>query len=94
MAGIRVTQSFGREAVNAGIFKRLAYDHSLYNLNFARQSGLFIPLLEVNTQFFIGAVLLAGGYGALQAGWEPGLQPMDTVIQQLLRFGSEAGILQ
>jgi len=69
VAGIRVTQSFGREAVNAGIFQRLAYDHSLYNLNFARQSGLFIPLLEVNTQFFIGAVLLTGGYGALRAGW-------------------------
>jgi ATP-binding cassette subfamily B protein len=69
VAGIRVTQSFGREAVNAGIFQRLAYDHSLYNLNFARQSGLFIPLLEVNTQFFIGAVLLTGGYGALHAGW-------------------------
>lgn len=70
VAGIRVTQSFGREEVNAGIFKRLAHDHSLYNLNFARQSGRFIPLLEVNAQFFIATVLLAGGYCALHPGWD------------------------
>ncbi|HTB62508.1 MAG TPA: ABC transporter ATP-binding protein [Opitutales bacterium] len=69
VAGIRVTQSFGREAVNAGIFRRLAHDHSLYNLNFARQSGLFIPLLEVNSQFFISTVLLAGGYCAFHPQW-------------------------
>ena len=69
VAGIRVTQSFGREAVNAGIFKRLANDHSLYTLNFARQSGMFIPLLEVNAQFFIATVLLAGGYFSLHPGW-------------------------
>ncbi len=69
VAGIRVTQSFGREAVNAGIFKRLAHDHSLYTLNFARYSGMFIPLLEVNSQFFIATILIAGGYGALHPGW-------------------------
>ena len=69
VAGIRVTQSFSREAVNAGIFRRLVEDHSLYSLNFARQSGLFIPLLDVNSQFFVATVLLAGGYGALQPGW-------------------------
>ncbi len=69
VAGIRVTQSFGREVVNAGIFKRLAHDHSLYTLNFARFSGMFIPLLEVNSQFFIATVLLAGGYGALRPDW-------------------------
>jgi ATP-binding cassette subfamily B protein len=69
VAGIRVTQSFGREAVNAGIFRRLAQDHSLYNLNFARQSGLFIPLLEVNSQFFISTVLLVGGYCAFHPAW-------------------------
>ncbi|HVU37497.1 MAG TPA: ABC transporter ATP-binding protein [Opitutales bacterium] len=69
VAGIRVTQSFGREVTNAGIFKRLAHDHSLYTLNFARYSGLFIPLLEVNSQFFIATVLIAGGYGALHPQW-------------------------
>ncbi len=69
VAGIRVTQSFGREAVNAGIFKRLAHDHSLYNLNFARASGQFIPLLEVNSQFFISTVLLVGGYCAFHPAW-------------------------
>jgi len=69
VAGIRVTQSFGREAVNAGIFKRLAHDHSLYNLNFARASGQFIPLLEVNSQFFISTVLLVGGYCAFHPEW-------------------------
>jgi ATP-binding cassette subfamily B protein len=69
VAGIRVTQSFGREEVNAGRFARLAEDHSLYSLDFARQSGLFIPLLEVNSQFFIATVLLVGGYGALHPAW-------------------------
>jgi ATP-binding cassette, subfamily B, bacterial len=69
VAGIRVTQSFGREEVNAGRFARLAEDHSLYSLDFARQSGLFIPLLEVNSQFFIATVLLVGGYGALHPSW-------------------------
>ena len=69
VSGIRVTQSFGREAVNAGKFAVLVEDHSLYSLDFARESGRFIPLLEVNSQFFIATVLLVGGYGALQPGW-------------------------
>ncbi len=67
--GIRVTQGFAREDVNAGLFRQLVRDHAGYNLGFSRSSAIYVPLLELNSQFFTAAILLIGGYGALQAGW-------------------------
>ena len=67
--GIRVTQGFSREEINAGLFRRLVADHSEYSLGFNRNVAILIPLLELNSQFFIASILLIGGYGALHPGW-------------------------
>ncbi|MGF1656391.1 MAG: ABC transporter ATP-binding protein [Verrucomicrobiales bacterium] len=65
ITGMRVTQSFVRQELNAGIFRQLVRDHSRYNMGAARTNAVMLPLLELNSQFFIGALLLLGGYRAL-----------------------------
>lgn len=62
VSGIRVTQGFVRQKVNADMFQDLVVDHSRYNMDAARASGVYLPLLEFNSQFFIAAVLLLGGW--------------------------------
>jgi ATP-binding cassette subfamily B protein len=68
--GIRVTQGFVRQDVNAGLFRSLVVDHARYNMNVARTSAVFVPLLDFNSQVFISAMLFIGGWQALngQAG--------------------------
>ncbi len=63
--GIRVTQSFVRQDLNAGMFRDLVADHFQVGLGAARLSAVFLPLLELNSQFFISILLLLGGYRAL-----------------------------
>lgn len=60
--GIRVTQGFVRQETNAGLFRSLLADHSRYNVDLARTSAILTPLLELNSQFFIAALLLVGGW--------------------------------
>lgn len=60
--GIRVTQGFVRQQTNAGLFRRLLYDHSRFNIALARTSAILIPLLELNSQFFIAILLMVGGW--------------------------------
>jgi len=67
--GIRVTQGFSRENVNADLFQRLVTDHSGYNLGLSRSIALYLPLLELNSQIFIALTLLIGGYGVLTPEW-------------------------
>ncbi len=66
VVGIRVTQAFVRQEENSRIFEELAEDHSRYNTEVLRTHGLFIPLLDLNSQVFIALLLLIGGYRALQ----------------------------
>jgi ATP-binding cassette subfamily B protein len=63
--GIRVTQGFVRQDVNARMFGDLITDHAQYNSDVNRTQGLFLPLLDLNNQFFVAALLLVGGYQAL-----------------------------
>ncbi|MBI1338407.1 MAG: ATP-binding cassette domain-containing protein [Phycisphaera sp.] len=65
VSGIRVTQSFVRQDINAGMFSTLVHDHSNYNMLVSRANAIFSPLLELNTQFFMAALLLVGGYRVL-----------------------------
>jgi ATP-binding cassette subfamily B protein len=58
--GIRVTQGFVRQEVNANLFEQLARDHSQYNVTAARTSGTFLPLLELSSQGFTASLLLVG----------------------------------
>lgn len=64
--GIRVTQGFVRQNENARLFAELVADHSRYNTKVLHTHGLFIPLLEFNSQMFIAILLLVGGWKALQ----------------------------
>jgi ABC-type multidrug transport system fused ATPase/permease subunit len=63
--GIRVTQSFVRQDFNAGMFRDLVADHFQVAFGAARLSAIFLPLLELNSQFFISVLLVLGGYRAL-----------------------------
>lgn len=65
VGGIRVTQGFVRQDVNAKMFGKLVADHSSYNIIVQNLQGIFLPLLEFNSQFFNAALLLVGGYRIL-----------------------------
>jgi ATP-binding cassette, subfamily B, bacterial len=69
--GIRVTQGFVRQDMNAGLFRSLLSDHSKYNVAIARTSAVLAPILELNSQFFVATLLVVGGWrvfhGTLQA---------------------------
>ncbi|MCA9198666.1 MAG: ABC transporter ATP-binding protein [Planctomycetales bacterium] len=78
VAGIRVTQGFAREKKNAQLFQDLVTDHAEFNMFAAKTSGAFVPLLELNSQVFVAALLLLGGYRALS----PSVQmPIGDLIQ-------------
>jgi len=65
VAGVRVTQGFARQKVNAGLFHDLVSDHARYNMVATRVTGIFMPILEFNSQFFIAILLIVGGYRVL-----------------------------
>ncbi len=68
--GIRVTQAFVRHEINAGFFRKLLGWHAENNIGAARASAVFVPLLQMKSQLFLGAMALLGGYGALKwHGW-------------------------
>src|SRR5579859_4922628 len=66
VSGIRVTQAFVRQEINAGFFRKLVNVHGENNVGVAHASAVFIPLLQMKSQLFLGAMALLGGYGALQ----------------------------
>ena len=70
VSGIRVTQAFVRQEINAGFFRKLVNVHGENNLGVARASAVFIPLLQMKSQLCLGLMTLVGGYGALRwQGW-------------------------
>src|SRR5579862_4105578 len=70
VSGIRVTQAFVRQEINAGFFRKLVNVHGENNVGVAHASAVFIPLLQMKSQLFLGAMALLGGYGALRwQGW-------------------------
>jgi len=74
VGGIRVTQGFVRQDINSGIFRRLVNEHSRHNIGMARTAAVFIPLLELNSQFFIASLLVVGGWRTMDpaAASDPG----------------------
>lgn len=66
--GIRVTQGFAREETNAGIFSRLIYTLAENIVRTTRLVALFVPLLELNAQAFLAALIAVGGWMAVSAG--------------------------
>ena len=70
VSGIRVTQAFVRQEINAGFFRKLISLHAENNLGAARTTAVFIPLLQMKSQLFLGVMALVGGYGAIRwQGW-------------------------
>jgi ATP-binding cassette subfamily B protein len=70
VGGIRVTQAFVRQEINSGFFRKLVAIHGDNNVGVARASAVFVPLLQMKSQLFLGATALLAGYGALQPhGW-------------------------
>src|SRR5258705_3601772 len=63
--GMRVTQAFVRQEVNAGFFRKLVNVHGENNVGVARASAVFIPLLQMKSQLFLGLMAGFAGYGAL-----------------------------
>ncbi len=66
--GIRVTQGFVRHETNAAMFGELIESHSNYNTAAMRTQGLFLSLLELNSQTFMALLLLVGGYQIFRPG--------------------------
>ena len=70
VSGIRVTQAFVRQEVNAGFFRKLIDVHGENNVGVAQASAVFVPLLQLKSQLFLGAMALLGAFGALRwHGW-------------------------
>ncbi len=70
VGGVRVTQAFVRQEINAGFFRKLVNLHGENNVGVARASAVFIPLLQMKSQLFLGATALLSAYGALRwHGW-------------------------
>lgn len=66
--GVQVTQGFARQHTSARLFRELVADHSVYNMEAARTAGVFVPLLELNSQAFLASILILGGYRVLSPG--------------------------
>nr|WP_254513292.1 ABC transporter ATP-binding protein [Anatilimnocola floriformis] len=75
--GVRVTQGYVRQDVNADLFRELLDWHGMNVVKAVRREGLLVPLLELNSQIFIVALLLIGGYRVLY---------MDMPSDVLIRF--------
>ena len=78
VSGIRVTQGFVRQEVNAGFFRQLVAIHGNFNMGVTRATAVFLPLLELNSQFFMAALVLFGGYRVLNPGIH---MPVSDLIQ-------------
>ncbi len=87
VSGIRVTQGFVRQERNAELFHELVADHAGYNLKAARLGGVYIPLLELNSQFFLSMLLVLGGWQVLHGGL-PGFGAEATPAEQSATFAA------
>jgi ATP-binding cassette subfamily B protein len=91
--GIRVTQGFVRQKENARLFAALVADHSRYNTSVLRTQGLFIPLLEFNSQIFIAVLLLVGGWRALSRGELDGVNDLISFLLMANLFFAPISVL-
>ena len=63
--GIRIIQGFSRQQRGEEIFERYVDKLARDNVSLASESALYVPLLDLNSQLFMAAMLLVGGFGAL-----------------------------
>ena len=77
VTGVRVTQGYVREEIVGGLFRQLIDQHGRNNMEVARHSAIFLPMLEFNGQLFIAVLLAVGGTQALVG---------DVAIASLVQF--------
>jgi ATP-binding cassette subfamily B protein len=75
--GVRVTQAFVREEVNQRLFRDLLKWHGNNVVRAVWTEARLLPLLELNSQIFIAALLVVGGYRVLTPGIA---MPLDDLI--------------
>ncbi len=68
--GMKIIQSFARERPTADEFETLIQDHAANNQNLARNTAIYLPLLEFNTQGFLALLLAVGSYGTLTGSFD------------------------
>ena len=78
VTGIRVTQGFNRQDVNADMFDQLLTSHARMNMVAARTAGAFLPLLGVVTQLFMAIIVVVGGWLAINSV-DPNSDPNDLI---------------
>ncbi len=76
--GVRVTQGFVRQDVNAGLFRDLADEHAAYNMTAARTAGVLLPRWSSTARCFIAGLLLIGGYRVLNPDID---MPVGDLVQ-------------
>jgi ATP-binding cassette subfamily B protein len=62
VAGIRVTQGFAREPVNARLFQGLLLAHRRNNMRAAVIHGVYLPLFDLASQAVAAAILVLGAW--------------------------------
>lgn len=77
--GIRVTQAFVRQDENASLFRSLVTEHARNHVTAARLQGTLLPLLDLNSQWFMATLLVAGGYRVLNPS-------IDASVGDLIGF--------
>lgn len=82
VSGIRVTQGFARQDINARAFEDLVTDHAQYNMAVSRSYAVFSPLLELNNQIFIVALVIVGGWRVIH-----GYTAIEDIIGFFLMLG-------
>jgi ATP-binding cassette subfamily B protein len=75
VVGVRVTQGYARQDLNAHLFGELVEDHAQNNLAIARAAGTFSPMLEWLNQIVIATIVIFGGILVLHFN-----EPVDILI--------------
>ncbi|MDX2116448.1 MAG: ABC transporter ATP-binding protein [Planctomycetota bacterium] len=91
VAGIRVTQGFARERVNAGMFRELLQHHSDNNMRAARIHGFYIPMFDLASQT-VAVVIIGAGAARIAGGHMSVADLIGFMIYSAGFFGSAVAL--
>jgi ATP-binding cassette subfamily B protein len=63
--GIRITQGYVRQDLNAHLWNNLVTYHQRVNMRTVKAAGLFTPVIEMLNACLVAAILIVGGYRIL-----------------------------
>lgn len=90
VSGIRVTQGYVRQEVNASIFDDLVSDHSQYHIQAARTRGVFMPTLEFFRPLFLAIMIAVIGYRIIYLA--PDADAKEALSDAMIGFFFMAGL--